>query len=133
MKKTRQRKILEIIRKNDVETQEDLASLLQEEGITVTQATVSRDIRELKLFKAPADDGGQKYAALEQDGENEKPMEHRYIRVLHDAFLSVEAAQNILVVKRCRGWLWRRQRLWMKWSLGKLWVVLPETIRFLQP
>ena len=46
MKKTRQRKILEIIRKNDVETQEDLAKLLQAEGITVTQATVSRDIRE---------------------------------------------------------------------------------------
>ena len=103
MKKTRQRKILEIIRKYDVETQEDLASLLQEEGITVTQATVSRDIRELKLFKAPAEDGGQKYAALEQDDENEKPMENRYIRVLHDAFLSVEAAQNILVLKTVSG------------------------------
>ena len=66
MKKTRQRKILEIIRDNDVETQEDLANLLQGEGFPVTQATVSRDIRELNLFKAPAENGGQKYAAKEQ-------------------------------------------------------------------
>ena len=102
MKKTRQRKILEIIRKNDVETQEDLAKLLQAEGITVTQATVSRDIRELKLFKAPAENGGQKYAAQEL-GEDLEPIENRYIRVLHDAFVSAEAAQNILVLKTVSG------------------------------
>lgn len=102
MKKTRQRKILEIIRKNDVETQEDLAKLLQAEGITVTQATVSRDIRELKLFKAPAENGGQKYVAQEP-GEDLEPIENRYIRVLHDAFVSAEAAQNILVLKTVSG------------------------------
>lgn len=102
MKKTRQRKILEIIRKNDVETQEELAKLLQAEGITVTQATVSRDIRELKLFKAPAENGGQKYAAQEP-GEEADPIENRYIRVLHDAFVSAEAAQNILVLKTVSG------------------------------
>ncbi len=102
MKKTRQRKIIEIIRKNDVETQEDLAKLLQEEGINVTQATVSRDIRELKLFKAPAENGGQKYAAQEP-GEELEPVENRYLRVLHDAFVSAEAAQNILVLKTVSG------------------------------
>lgn len=102
MKKNRQRKILEIIRKNDVETQEDLAKLLQAEGITVTQATVSRDIRELKLFKAPAKKGGQKYAAQEPE-EDLDPVEDRYIRVLHDAFVSAEAAQNILVLRTVSG------------------------------
>ncbi len=102
MKKTRQRKILEIIRDNDVETQEDLANLLQGEGFPVTQATVSRDIRELNLFKAPAENGGQKYAAKEQE-EGREPVGDRYIRVLQDAFVSAAAAQNILVLKTVSG------------------------------
>lgn len=100
MKKTRQRKILEIIQKNEVETQEDLASLLQGEGFAVTQATVSRDIRELKLFKVQSENGGQKYAVLEQE---EEQTGNRYVRVLHDAFLSAETAQNLLVVKTVSG------------------------------
>ena len=100
MKKTRQRKILEIIQKNEVETQEDLASLLQGEGFAVTQATVSRDILELKLFKVQSENGGQKYAVLEQE---EEQAGNRYVRVLHDAFLSAETAQNLLVVKTVSG------------------------------
>jgi len=100
MKKTRQRKILELIRKREVETQEELASLLQKEGFAVTQATISRDIRELKLFKMPAENGGQKYAASEPEDE---PVEEMYIRVLHDAFLSADTAQNLLVIKTVSG------------------------------
>ena len=67
MKKTRHRKIVEIIEKRDVETQEELAGYLKEAGFAVTQATVSRDIRELKLSKVPTGGGKQKYVILKQD------------------------------------------------------------------
>ena len=64
MKTTRQAKILELIQKNDVETQEELSAYLEKEGFQVTQATVSRDIRELKLTKISTDNGRQKYAVI---------------------------------------------------------------------
>ena len=67
MKKTRHRKIVEIIEKFDVETQEELAKYLKDAGVVVTQATVSRDIRELKLSKIPSGNGKQKYVVLKQD------------------------------------------------------------------
>ena len=100
MKKSRQDKIIEIICKYDVETQEELVNRLLEEGVAVTQATVSRDIRELKLSKVATAGGGQKYVALGQDGEQ---REDKYTRVLQDAFLTVAAAQNILVIKTVSG------------------------------
>jgi transcriptional regulator of arginine metabolism len=100
MKKNRQGKIIEIIQKYDVETQEELAGLLQQEGFHATQATVSRDIRELKLFKAPGANGGQKYVIL---GQGEEVPGNRYGRVLQEAFKSVQAAQNILVIKTVPG------------------------------
>ena len=78
MKKTRHRKIVEIIEKRDVETQEELAGYLKEAGFTVTQATVSRDIRELKLSKVPTGGGKQKYVILRQDDSH---MGDKYIRV----------------------------------------------------
>ena len=64
MKTTRQAKILELIQKKDVETQEELSAYLEKEGFQVTQATVSRDIRELKLTKISTDNGRQKYAVI---------------------------------------------------------------------
>lgn len=100
MKKTRHRKIVEIIEKQDVETQEELAGLLKEAGYTVTQATVSRDIRELKLSKVPAGNSRQKYVVLKQDDGH---MSDKYIRVLRDGFVSMDMAQNILVVKTVSG------------------------------
>lgn len=100
MKKIRHNKIIELIQKYDVETQEELAGRLRDAGFSVTQATVSRDIRELKLSKVPTSGGGQKYVVLKQDDGN---MGDKYIRVLHDAFVSVEAAQNILVLKTVSG------------------------------
>lgn len=98
MKKSRHGKIIEIIRQYDVGTQEELARRLNEEGFSVTQATVSRDIRELKLSKM-ATEGGQKYVFLEQDDR----LENKYIYVLREAYLSCEAAQNILVLKTVSG------------------------------
>lgn len=100
MKKIRHRKIVEIIEKYDVETQEELAGYLKEAGLKVTQATVSRDIRELKLSKIPSGTGKQKYVVLKQD---ESFLGDKYIRVLRDGFTSMDMAQNILVVKTVSG------------------------------
>lgn len=100
MKKIRHRKIIELIEKYDIETQEELAGYLKEAGFTVTQATVSRDIRELKLSKVPSGNGKQKYVVLKQDDSH---MGDKYIRVLHDGFSSMDMAQNILVVKTVSG------------------------------
>lgn len=100
MKKSRHAKIVELIEKNDVETQEELAELLKEAGFQVTQATVSRDIRELKLSKIPTGDGRQKYVVLRQDDSH---LVDKYIRVLKDGLLSMDMAQNILVIKTVSG------------------------------
>ena len=100
MKSSRQSKIVELIRKYDIETQEERADFLTQAGFAVTQATISRDIRELKLTKVPTEDGRQKYGILQSQttGLNEK-----FVRVLRDAFLSMEKAQNILVIKTVSG------------------------------
>lgn len=100
MKKIRHRKIIEIIENYDVETQEDLAGYLKEAGFTVTQATISRDIRELHLSKVPVGGGKQKYVVLRQD---DRHLGDKYIRVLRDGFASMDMAQNILVVKTVSG------------------------------
>lgn len=70
MKTNRQSKIIEIIQKNEVETQDELSALLEKDGFRVTQATVSRDIRELKLTKIPTAGGRQKYAVITDAPEN---------------------------------------------------------------
>ena len=99
MKTKRQTKMLELIKKHDIETQEELSDYLQKEGYQVTQATVSRDIRELKLTKVAMSNGRQKYAALT---ENED-LSEKYTRVFRDAFVSMDMAQNILVIKTVSG------------------------------
>lgn len=100
MKTRRQSKILELIRKNDIETQEELQAYLEQAGFVVTQATVSRDIRELKLTKLSTGGGKQKYAALNDTSED---MSEKYVRVLRDGFVTMDMAQNILVIKTVSG------------------------------
>lgn len=100
MKTKRQAKILELIEKNDIETQEELSAFLLMEGYEVTQATVSRDIRELKLTKIAMDNGRQKYAILSEAGEQ---LSEKYVRVFRDGFLSMDMAQNILVIRTVSG------------------------------
>lgn len=100
LKKVRHGKIIEIIENHDVETQEDLANYLREAGFQVTQATVSRDIRELKLTKVPTGEGKQKYVVLKQD---DSQMGDKFIRVLKDGYISMDMAQNILVIKTVPG------------------------------
>ncbi len=100
MKSKRHVKILELIEKNDIETQEELLARLEQEGYHVTQATVSRDIRELKLIKAAMNNGRQKYAAL---SEQTKDLLEKYKKILKNGFVSMDMAQNILVVKTVAG------------------------------
>ncbi len=100
MKRNRHDKIIEIIAKNVVETQEQLACLLKEAGYDVTQATVSRDIRQMKLSKQVTEDGRQKYVYSTADSE---AMQDKYVSVLKAGFASMDVAQNILVIKTVSG------------------------------
>ncbi len=100
MKRSRHQKIKELVELYEIETQEELADKLREAGYTVTQATVSRDIRELKLSKVPMGDGRQKYTILIH---SDHYLSDKYIRVLRDGFVSMDMAQNILVVKTVAG------------------------------
>lgn len=100
MKKTRHKKIIELIQKFEIETQEELAARLREQGFNVTQATVSRDIRELQLSKVSAGKGGQRYSELVKD---ESYNGDKYARVLRDGFVSLDRAMNILVIKTVSG------------------------------
>ncbi len=100
MKTRRQTKILELIKKYQIETQEDLSAYLEQEGYQVTQATVSRDIRELKLTKVSLTNGRQKYVALLETNED---LSKKYERIFRDGFISMDIAQNILVIKTVSG------------------------------
>ena len=100
MKKNRHDKIIELIAKYEVETQEQLASLLKDEGYDVTQATVSRDIRQMKLSKQVTEDGRQKYVYSTADPE---AMQDKYVSVLKAGFVKMDLAQNILVIKTVSG------------------------------
>ena len=100
MKSIRHAAILEIIEKQDVETQEELADMLKERGIIVTQATVSRDIKELHLLKVLSENGGYKYATLDKA---EKGMTERLIRIFSESVLSMNHASNLIVIKTLTG------------------------------
>lgn len=100
MKRKRHEVVVDLINRYDIETQEELASYLKEEGFEVTQATVSRDIRELKLSKIATGSGKQKYIILQNDDSH---LGDKYIRVLRDGFVSMSMAQNILVIKTVQG------------------------------
>ena len=100
MKVNRHVKIVELVNKYDIETQEELADRLREEGFQITQATVSRDIRDLKLTKVATDDGRQKYVVLKA---TENALRDKYIRILKDGFVSMDMALNILVIKTVSG------------------------------
>ena len=100
MKVSRHAKIVELVNKYNIETQEELADRLNQEGFAVTQATVSRDIRDLKLTKVPTEDGRQKYSVLKSNGND---FSEKYFRILKDGFVSMDMAQNILVIKTVAG------------------------------
>lgn len=100
MKTARQNKIIELVEKFEIDTQEELGNLLKDAGFDVTQATISRDIRELKLSKVAIDLERQKYIVLRSQSTE---MSEKYARILKDSFVSMAKAQNILVVKTVSG------------------------------
>lgn len=100
MKVNRHAKIVELVSKHNIETQEELAERLNQEGYKVTQATVSRDIRDLKLTKVPTETGRQKYAVLKT---TESVLTQKYFRILKDGYVSMDMAMNILVIKTVSG------------------------------
>lgn len=101
MKTDRHTRIIELVSEKNIETQEELAELLNQEGFKVTQATVSRDIRQLKLVKVSLKNGKQKYAL--NNVHAEEIYSEKCIRILKEAYLSMDSAQNILVIKTVSG------------------------------
>lgn len=100
MKISRHSKILEIIENEEVETQEELAEKLRGNGINVTQATVSRDIKELKLIKVLSQSGKYKYAVLKNDN---KGSSDKLIRLIREVLVSLDFAENIICLKTIQG------------------------------
>lgn len=101
MKKyTRQSKILELISKKEVETQEELADGLKAMGIDVTQATISRDIKELRLVKVMAKSGKYKYATI---GQSQEGITDRLNKIFENSVVSIDAAVNIIIIKTIPG------------------------------
>lgn len=101
MKSDRHERIIELISERNIETQEELAELLKKDGFKVTQATVSRDIRQMKLVKVSLRNGKQKYAL--NNNHADEMYSEKYIRVLKESFISMDSAQNILVIRTVSG------------------------------
>ena len=100
MKNARQMAILSIIEKDNIETQEELAAKLRDLGIVVTQATVSRDIKELRLLKVLTPDGSYKYATVDKA---EHGVSERLVRMFIDSVLSISHAENLIVIRTLPG------------------------------
>ena len=100
MKSARHEKIIELIQQHDIDTQEELAARLNSAGFKVTQATVSRDIRALKLTKVAGKDGKSRYAVLSGAAVE---LGDKYTRVLHDALTSIDVGQNMIVIRTVPG------------------------------
>ncbi len=100
MKISRHAMILDIIGNNEVETQEELAELLKQNGINVTQATVSRDIKELKLIKVMSKSGKYRYAPFRGTEAN---INDRIVNVFRESVVNIDYAGNIIVIKTLSG------------------------------
>ena len=100
MRTDRHKRILELINNNNIGTQEELADALNKAGYNVTQATVSRDIREMRLTKISLEKGKQKYVAM-TNSDNE--ISDRLIRVFKEAVVKMDYAGNMVVIKTLEG------------------------------
>ena len=106
MKQERHSKVIELINKYDIETQEDLAEKLSECGIPSTQATISRDIKQLKIVKVQTANGRYKYAPSGFDGEikdKKDKNDAKFHNILKETVVKVDTAQNLVVVKTYSG------------------------------
>ncbi len=100
MRHSRQSKILDLINTHEVETQEKLVDLLKKSGYKVTQATISRDIKDLQLVKIPSAKGGYKYSV---GAPAEQPAAARLVKIFKETIVSIAASGNIIVVKTLPG------------------------------
>lgn len=100
MRYSRQNKILELIANNEIETQEKLVGMLHSEGFDVTQATISRDIKELQLVKVLSSSGKYKYAV---SSRQDTPISDRFTKIFRETILSFASAQNLIVIKTLSG------------------------------
>jgi len=101
MKKyTRQTKILELIDEKEIETQEDLAEELKKAGIKVTQATISRDIKELRLIKVTSKTGKYKYGTIQ---ESQNSISDRLVRIFKNSIITIETSGNLVIIKTIPG------------------------------
>jgi len=100
MKDIRQQRIIELIKNNNIETQTDLLEELKRGGLDVTQATISRDIRELKINKVVSPDGSSRYAIPStSDTTADEPKLEKFRRLFRDTVTSIDVAGNIIVIK----------------------------------
>lgn len=99
MRYSRQNKVLELINEYEIETQEKLCQLLKDAGYDVTQATVSRDIKELQLVKTLSSSGKYKYT----QGSSEGPITDRFVKIFKETIKSLTPAENIVIVKTLAG------------------------------
>ena len=100
MRYARHQKILELINTHEIDTQERLAEKLRQSGFNVTQATVSRDIKELQLVKHAGPSGRSCYT---QSRVTDAPVSERFRKILRETILSIESAENIIVIKTLSG------------------------------
>jgi len=100
MRYSRQNRILGLIKELEIETQEKLAYLLKEDGFDVTQATVSRDIKELQLIKTLSPSGKYKYAL---GMATDTPITDRFVKIFKDTIISVASSGNLIVIKTLTG------------------------------
>lgn len=100
MRYSRQNKILELIANNEIETQDKLAAMLKAEGFEVTQATISRDIKELQLIKVLSASGKYKYAV---SARQDAPISDRFVKIFRETITSFASAQNLIVIKTLSG------------------------------
>ncbi len=100
MKYLRHAKIHQLINEQEVETQEELVKLLEKENFKVTQATISRDIRELRLIKVLANNGKYKYASIKEKNEI---ITERFIKVFKESVVNIDHAESIIVIKTLPG------------------------------
>ena len=100
MRYSRQNKILELIKNNEIETQDKLAAMLRDEGFEVTQATISRDIKELQLIKVLSGDGKYKYAVSKRA---DAPISDRFVKIFRETIISFKAAKNLILIKTLSG------------------------------
>jgi transcriptional regulator of arginine metabolism len=101
MKARRHQRILDVVRNKPIQTQEELAEELAREGINVTQATISRDIKELRLVKAPMGDGMYRYTVPAE--RNVDDINRRIERVFVETVVSIEDSGNLIIIKTLEG------------------------------